>query len=271
MKNDAPPKKGSKDTRTVAKKKTKVVRAPSKTTAKYWEKVAFRLRKGEWESSNFFVRIKLHNQRKRVRLDATIREDAGREALAEYLKILTHGWPVEENSKLGRPENQELPDDPTVGDWIAMAKKKARVRTDSVDKYAESLRTIVSEILGMHRARKPEQRSQIDAYKISNLTKENLKGWLDARLKKSRDLDMVREMRAKNTIRSLVTNAKGLFTEHILEAIGRLLFIGIRRCGSEFFGGCLQQSHRIEPTAVSGLTFGRELQTAEGEVGQVFF
>ncbi len=220
MKTETPLKKGSKGTGAAAKKKTKVVRAASKTTAKYWEQVAFRLQKGEWESSNFFVRIKLHKQRKRVRLDATIREDAGREALAEYLKILTHGWPVEEHSKPGLPENPELSGDPTVGDWIAMAKKKAGVRAGSVDKYAESLRTIVSEILGMRRARKPEQRSQIDAYKISSLTKENLKGWLAARLEKSREQDMVREMRAKNTIRSLVTNAKGLFTEHILEANG---------------------------------------------------
>lgn len=202
------------------KKKRKATRAASKTTAIYWQQVAFRLQKGDWESANFFVRIKLHNQRKRVRLDATTREEAGREALAEYLKILTHGWPVEEETKLIQTESEELPSDPCVGEWIAMAVKKSGVRSNSTAKYAESLRTIVGEVLGMCRARKKEQRSQIDAYKLSALTKDTLKAWLDSRLAKARALDHVRSLRAQNTARTLIANAKGLFTEHILEAIG---------------------------------------------------
>lgn len=205
---------------TPKKKKGPVLRAASKTSATYWQKVAFRLRKGEWESSNFFVRIKLHNQRKRIRLEATTREEAGREALAEYLKILTNGWPPDDDSTLNLPANPDLSSDPTVGDWIAMAKKKAGVRSGSVDKYAESLRTIVGEILGMQRARKKEQRLRIDAYKVSDLTLETLKAWLDGRLERSRGLDMVRRPRAQNTIRSLVANAKGLFTEQILGSLG---------------------------------------------------
>jgi integrase len=101
-----------------------------------------------------------------------------------------------------------------------MAKEKAGVRARSIDKYAESLRTIVSEILGMRRARKAEQRSKIDSYKVFDLTKETLKSWIDGRIARARQLDMARERCAQNTIRSLITNAKGLFTEQILEAIG---------------------------------------------------
>jgi integrase len=211
---------GGKTTTKKKTKKRKAVRAASKTTAMYWQKAAFRLQKGEWESSNFFVRITLQDKRKRVRLESTTREEAGREALAQYLKILTNGWPVDDETKLSLPETSGLSNDPTVSEWISMAKKKSGVRSGSVDKYAESLRTIVSEILGMRCARKKEQRSKIDDYKVSDITKEKLKAWLEDRMARARELDNVRTLRAQNTIRSLVANAKGLFTEHILEAIG---------------------------------------------------
>lgn len=267
-----------------AGKKPKVVRAASKTTAAYWQKAAFRLQKGEWESANFFVRIKLHNQRRRVRLESTTREEAGREALAEYLKILTNGWPVDSDSKLDLPESPELSNDPGVGEWIAMAKRKAGARSASVDKYAESLRTIVGEILGMCRARKKEQREQIDSYKISDLTKEKLKAWLDARLEKSRQLDTVRELRAKNTVRSLIANARGLFTEHILEAIGvsensltRLPFRGLKlpaktqnRYSSRFDAKALLKAAEAElGTAVPGCD--REEATNRFELWKILY
>jgi len=151
-----PTKKHGNDTGADTKKKSKVVRAASKTTAIYWSKVIFRLQKGEWESSNYFVRFKLHNQRKRVRLESTTREEAGREALAEYLKILTNGWPVE--GTISVPETSELSKNPTVKEWVAVAMLKARVRQGSVAKYGESLRTVVGEILGMRRARKNVRR-----------------------------------------------------------------------------------------------------------------
>ena len=221
--------------RAAGKKTRKVVRAASKTTAAYWQQAIYREEKGEWQAAKFSVRFKLHGKRGRVQLESTIREAAGREALAQYLQILANGWPADDNSMMDLPKSAGLPSNPTVGDWITMAKKKAGVRAGSIDKYAESLRTIVGELLGMCRARKKEQRCQIDAFLVSDLAKEKLKAWLDIRIEKARALDMVRMLRAQNTIRTLVANARGLFTEQIFEAIGvpeesltRLPFRGLK-------------------------------------------
>jgi len=104
-----------------------------------------------------------------------------------------------------------------------MATHKAHscdVRPESVAKYGESLRTVVSEILGMRRARKIEERAKIDAFRISGLTKESLQAWVASRMESARQLDTIKNLRAHNTIRSLVTNAKALFSERILETIG---------------------------------------------------
>jgi len=198
----------------------KSVRTASKTTAAYWSQKIYLEKKGEWQSANYFARMQARGERRKVRLESTVREEAAREAVALYLGVLANGWPVNDDSKLDLPESSGLPSNPTVEEWITRAKRKASVRSGSVDKYAESLRTIVSEIIGMRRARKKEDRAKIDAVHISELTKEKLQAWLDSRLERARELDMVKAPRAKNTIRALVANSKGLFTQQILDAIG---------------------------------------------------
>jgi len=198
----------------------KKARALSKTTAAYWSQKAYLETKGDWQSANFFVRVQALGDRRKLRLESCNREDAGREALAKYLTIITNGWPAETGLKLDLPEKSTLPQNPSIGDWIEMAGKKSKVRPESMNKYAESLRTIAGEILGMSRARKPEQRNKINALKISELSKEKLSTWHDSRMARAKELDFVQESRAQNTVRSLIANAKALFTDDVLESIG---------------------------------------------------
>ncbi len=195
-------------------------RSASKTTAVYWSNKIYLEEKAGWKSATYFVRISVHGIRKKVRLDSSIREEAAREATDFYLNVLTTGWPADESGALPVPVSAGLSKNPTVGEWIDLAIQKTHVRQKSVQKYAESMRTIVSEILGMSRARKPEQRANIDAFKISDLTKKKLQAWVEVRIDKARKLDMVKSGRALNTIRSLVTNAKALFSKQLLEAVG---------------------------------------------------
>ena len=210
---------GRKDTMKPIKIKKKA-RALSRTTAGYWSQRAYLEKKGDWQSANFFVRVQALGCRRKLRLESCEREDAGREALAKYLAILANGWPAERGLTLDLPEKSTLPQNPSVGDWIEMAGKKSKVRPESLNKYAESLRTIAGEILGMSRARKPEQRNKINALKISELSKANLDTWHDSRMARAKELDFVQQSRAQNTLRSLIANAKALFTDDVVEAIG---------------------------------------------------
>jgi integrase len=198
----------------------KKARALSKTTAGYWSQKVYLETKGDWQSANFFVRVQALGDRRKLRLESCNREDASREALARYLEILSKGWPTAPGITLDLPEKSTLPQNPSIGDWIEMARKKSKARPESMNKYAESLRTIAGEILGMSRARKPEQRNKINALKISELSKETLDTWHDSRMARAKKLDFVQESRAQNTVRSLIANAKALFTDDVLEAIG---------------------------------------------------
>ena len=185
----------------------------------YWSQKIYLEQKDEWRSANYFARIQARGVRKKVRLESTIREEAAREAATFYRNIVANGWPVEESFSGAVSKATGLPKNPTLEEWLSMARRKATVRPGSVEKYGESLRTIVREILGMRGARKKEDRVRINNFHISELTKGKLQAWLDARIQQARGLDMVKAPRAQNTIRALIANAKGLFSRHILEAI----------------------------------------------------
>lgn len=199
--------------------KKKKVRTASKTTASYWMDTIRLETKPGWQSSNYFARILAHGLRKKVRLDSSVKEEAAREAADLYISVLANGWPGEDDNQLSVPGISGLPEKTTIQDWCAAVKKKTKAREESVDKYGESLRTIVGEVLGTPRARKPEQRAKINAFLISDLTKETLMKWYDARMEKARTSDKLQSGRAQNTLRSVLANAKALFCSDVLKAM----------------------------------------------------
>lgn len=211
----------------------------SKTTASYWQQKVFREEKFEpadetpqssfqngghnkqpvWVSPNYYVRIQLGNNRRKFRLKATVAEEAGREAAALYRQIMTSGWPEKETSRGKSAALKPAGAGDTVGAWIEAAAAKLAVRENTAKKYAESLRTIVGDLLGVSRSRKPESRLRIDEFPLEGLTREALHEWIGKRMA-AVGKDVVKAKRARNTIRALIANAKALFTPPLQEAMG---------------------------------------------------
>ena len=201
-------------------KKRKKIRTASKTTAEYWSGKIRLERKPGWESSNYFVRIQAHGIRRKMKLDSTIREEAAREAASLYVDILANGWPKEDGIALVVSDVSGLPENPSIEDWVRIVQSKAILGKTTLNKYFEALQTIVGEILKTPRARKPELRAKIKGFPISGLTKKALKDWLAGRVQSASGLDVIASGRALATARSLVVNARSLFSADILEAMG---------------------------------------------------
>ena len=64
-------------------------RGLSKTTVTYWLRKVYQETTGTWRSTNYYVRFQVAGERRKVRLDATTKEEAGKEALGKYLEALT--------------------------------------------------------------------------------------------------------------------------------------------------------------------------------------
>lgn len=198
---------------------TKKVRTASKTTTAYWSGKIRLEKKPGWESSNYFVRIQAHGIRRKVKLDSSIKEEAAREAAGLYIDILAKGWQQEPGAHLPLPGSSSLPEDPSIEDWVTAVKAKKLVTDQSIQKYSESLETIVGEILEIPRARKPELRAKIKGFPVASLTKAALTAWLEKRKASASTTDFVASKRALNTARSLMINARSLFGDKVLESL----------------------------------------------------
>jgi len=195
----------------------KAARPASKTSAAYWATKIFLEGKGDWQSTLYFVRIQAHGERRKLKLTTAVREDAAKEAATQYIKIMAEGWPA----RAASPSAQLSPSPcATVKTWIDLATKNAHTESQTVKKYADALRTIASEILGLRRARKPTDRQRIDNFPISMLDRDKLQSWVNSRLERARELGPVKSQRAKNTIRSVAVNARCIFSERLSNAVG---------------------------------------------------
>ena len=194
-------------------------RALSKTTALYWQKKAYLETKGDWASDHYHVRIQAHGVRRKVSLKATTKESAGREALEFYVDVLANGWKETVSEPTPGVTDCGGAALTTMGDWISQASPVSHARGTTVGKYAESLRTIVGEILDLKGARKPEAKSRINGFPVASLSKKVLQGWINTRLERLKLLDPITCARGQNTIRTNVRNSRALFSESIREAI----------------------------------------------------
>lgn len=195
-------------------------RAVSKTSAFYWQKKAYLEKKGAWASDHYHVRIQAHGVRRKVSLKATTKESAGREALEFYVDVLANGW-KEAAAQVPVPSVKDCEGAAltSIGDWISRATPVSHARGTTVGKYAESLRTIVGEMMDLKGARNPEAKSRINAFPLASLSKRVLQGWIDSRLERLKQLDPITCARGQNTIRTNVRNGRALFSEAIREAI----------------------------------------------------
>lgn len=204
----------------------------SKNTAAYWQQKVFREEKYDpednspekspiWVSAHYYVRIQVGTERRKFRLKSTTTEEAGKESAKLYLQISANGWPAKKVKKSAVSDaatNEPKKREGSVGQWIAAATLVATVREDTVKKYAESLRTIVGDILGLSGSRKKESRTQIDNFLLDDLIKDKIHEWILKRTDATRK-DVIQARRSSNTARTLLVNARSLFTTEIQEAM----------------------------------------------------
>ena len=205
----------------------------SKNTAAYWQQKVFREQKHDpdddsreksarWVSAHFYVRMQVGTERRKIRLESTTSEEAGKESAKLYREISANGWPTKKARKKTVPSTETIESDNregSVGQWIAAATVVATVRKDTAKKYAESLRTIVGDIIELSKSRKKECRAKIDNFLLDDLTIDKIRAWMLKRTDATgRNVGQVR--RANTTTRSLIVNARSLFTSAIQESMG---------------------------------------------------
>jgi hypothetical protein len=204
----------------------------SKNTAAYWQQKVFREQKHDpdddsreksarWVSAHFYVRMQVGTERRKIRLESTTSEEAGKESAKLYREISANGWPTKKARKKTVPSTETIESDKregSVGQWIAAATMVATVRKDTAKKYAESLRTIVGDILDLSKSRKKESRTKIDEFLLDDLTTDKIRAWILKRTN-STGKDVSQIKRASNTARTLLVNARSLFTLAIQEAM----------------------------------------------------
>jgi len=221
-------------------------RPPSKTTAAYWKSQVFLEEKPGWSSGNYYVRIQVRKDRRKVVLKATTKEAAADEALAKYLEVLVNGWPVVEGKVVVGSKGEgsaEQTSGPTIADWRDLAIKVSPVQEQTFLKYYEALRCIVGETLGLARARAEEARQKIHSYPLASISRAMLQDWIDQRLENLRGRDPVVVSRGQNTIRTTLRNARGLFSECLRDAVDERFqiklenpFVKLRQPKSRHFG-----------------------------------
>ena len=205
----------------------------SKYTAAYWQQKVFREEKRDtqddspkqnpnWVSAHYYVRMQVGSERRKFRLKSTTAEEAGKESAKLYREISANGWPAKKVRKSPvsiKATNEPNQPEGSVGTWIALATKQTKVRKETIKKYAESLRTIVGDILGISGSRKIEIRRQIEEFLLDDLTNDKIRAWILKRTDaKGKDVSQIR--RSNNTARTLLVNARSLFTPTLQEEMG---------------------------------------------------
>ncbi len=205
----------------------------SKNTAAYWQQKVFREQKHDpdddsreksarWVSAHFYVRMQVGTERRKIRLESTTSEEAGKESAKLYREISANGWPTKKARKKTVPSTETIESDKhegSVGQWISAATMVATVREDTAKKYAESLRTIVGDILDLSKSRKKESRTKIDGFLLDDLTSDEIRAWILKRTDAT-GKDVIQARKASNTARTLLVNARSLFKPEIQESMG---------------------------------------------------
>ena len=205
----------------------------SKNTAAYWQQKVFREEKHvpqddsrekspSWVSAHFYVRMQVGTERRKIRLKSTTAEEAGKESAKLYREISANGWPTKKARKKTVTSTETIESEKregSVGQWITAATLHAKVRENTAKKYAESLRTIVGDIIELSKSRKKECRAKIDNFLLDDLTSDKIRAWILKRTDSTgRNISQVR--RSNTTARTLIVNARSLFTSAIQESMG---------------------------------------------------
>ena len=198
---------------------------------KRWEKRLYPATSGGVQLGKLAVRIQHLGHREEFRFDTTNRQAAAVEAVGIFRHLKTNGW--EATLAKFKPDC-EAKLDLTLGDYLTAVRDLNCLRLRTYLNYANCLRTIAAETLGVKPDKgtsKFDYRSaddgqsgnarwlaKIDAHRLEHLTAERVTAWKRKRIAKANNSPAA-EASAKRTVNSYIRCARSLFTPAILKEL----------------------------------------------------
>jgi site-specific recombinase XerD len=180
----------------------------NKTDARYWmRKVSFHTR----DSRTYSVHIQHDNQRRRIGLKTTDKEQAGALALECYLKLRALGW--EETLRWCKGDSTAAKkSDVTIGEYLEAVTAKSPIYPKTIQSYAKALRKIAGDIAV------ETKREKRDAIKLRTLTAEKIEAWRIEFIKR-KATDPLKEKSARISASAFIGRARSLFSRETVARV----------------------------------------------------
>jgi integrase len=202
----------------------------SKTDIAFWKRRVFKpvYRRSDGtrvQAANYAVEISFRARRIKWSLDTPNREAAAARAKEIFLFLQANGW--EAAFARYRPKEAPKPkvSDITVGEFLREARATSRLSSRTFTDYAEALRRIAAEIVGVPSSNRKFDRfggghdqwiGAISAIKLSELTPEAIELWKREYLRMAHS-DPISQRSARVSANSYLHRAKCLFSKQILK------------------------------------------------------
>ncbi len=195
-----------------------------KTHVNFWRGRLRRQRYGSKQKGTyrelpaFYVRIYHQGQGHAFTLQTLNEAAAATKARDIYLAILREGW--EPVLRRFHSEPEGVPEDPTVGQFLAEVSKKAGLRPRTFRNYANCFRTIIAEVFKVraggskfdYRGKgNSNWRDKIDAVKLSRIKPAQIQAWKVARIKAAGESPTAQRS-AKRTVNTYIRCSRALFS-----------------------------------------------------------
>ena len=180
----------------------------NKTDARYWmRKVSFHTR----NSRTYSVHIQRDNQRRRIGLKTTDKEQAGALALEFYLKLRALGW--EETLRWWKGDSTAAKkSDVTIAEYLEAVTAKSPIYPKTIQSYAKALRKIAGDITG------ETKREKRDAIRLRTLTAEKIEAWRIEFIRR-KATDPLKEKSARISANAFIGRARSLFSSETVARV----------------------------------------------------
>jgi integrase len=260
----------------------------SKTDHRYWIPKLFKaagVRDGKrLESSIWSVRLQSQGDRTTFPLDTSNREAAAARARDIYLFMRVNGWETtiqefKAKSLLPKPPAAPTESDPTLGEFLAEVKSVTDLKAKTLEGYAISFRTIVSQIFGIDggKARfdylgegRKKWVGKVHAVRLADITPAKVQKWKRDFLARAGS-DPVKLRSARVSVNSLIRRSKSLFAPGAVKHLQKIRLPSPLPFDGVSFEPRVSQRYQsaIDIEALIGAARA-ELQVAKPELFKVF-
>lgn len=208
------------------KTRTKLPEAKTypKTDSRFWRNRLFKRTTDEWQ-----VQIGYAGRQERFPLKTANQDQAAVKSRDIYLSLLREGWEATlAKFKPWTVEAAKADSEVTVGDYITSAKAVSEVGATTFTSYERKFRFLVSQIMAVQgtKARhdyvhggSQKWRGEVDAVPLAKITPDEVARWR-VRYVTEHGGNPLKENSARQTVASIIRNAKSLFSPKILQHVG---------------------------------------------------